>query len=93
MVIAPRPARGGREEEERMVEPAAPASPPPAAARERAAPRPPGRPGTTAAAPAVKIRCRGVNVFYGETHALKNVDLDITANEITARRFALVNAT
>ena len=33
---------------------------------------------------AVKMRARGVNVFYGENHALQNVDLDITRDEVTA---------
>jgi phosphate transport system ATP-binding protein len=32
----------------------------------------------------VKIRARGVNVFYGEKQALKDVDLDVTQNEVTA---------
>jgi phosphate transport system ATP-binding protein len=32
----------------------------------------------------VKMRARGVNVFYGENHALQNVDLDITRDEVTA---------
>ena len=31
-----------------------------------------------------KVLARGVNVFYGEKHALKTVDLDIRANEVTA---------
>ena len=31
-----------------------------------------------------KVRSRDVNVYYGETHALKNIDLDIYANEVTA---------
>jgi phosphate transport system ATP-binding protein len=31
-----------------------------------------------------KVRARGINVHYGETHALKNVDLDVNANEVTA---------
>jgi phosphate transport system ATP-binding protein len=33
---------------------------------------------------AVKMRARGVHVFYGENHALQNVDLDITRDEVTA---------
>jgi len=33
---------------------------------------------------AVKMRARGVNVFYGDNHALQNVDLDITRDEVTA---------
>ncbi|MDA0703712.1 MAG: phosphate ABC transporter ATP-binding protein PstB [Proteobacteria bacterium] len=32
----------------------------------------------------VKIECRDVNVYYGEAHALKGVDLDIYENEVTA---------
>ena len=32
----------------------------------------------------VKVRSRDVNVYYGEAHALKHVDLDIYANEVTA---------
>lgn len=32
----------------------------------------------------VKIRVQGVDVFYGDTHALKSVDLDIGANQVTA---------
>ncbi|HHW76300.1 MAG TPA: phosphate ABC transporter ATP-binding protein [Xanthomonadaceae bacterium] len=31
-----------------------------------------------------KMVCRGVNVYYGEKHALKNVGLDIGANEVIA---------
>jgi len=33
---------------------------------------------------AVKMRARGVDVFYGDNHALQNVDLDITRDEVTA---------
>ena len=33
---------------------------------------------------AVKMRARGVNVYYGDNHALQNVDLDITRDEVTA---------
>jgi phosphate transport system ATP-binding protein len=33
---------------------------------------------------AVKMRARGVNVFYGDNHALQDVDLDITRDEVTA---------
>jgi phosphate transport system ATP-binding protein len=33
---------------------------------------------------AIKIAARGVNVYYGEKHALKDVDLDIRRNEVTA---------
>jgi phosphate transport system ATP-binding protein len=32
----------------------------------------------------VKMRARGVNVYYGDNHALQNVDLDITRDEVTA---------
>ena len=31
-----------------------------------------------------KMVCRGVNVYYGEKHAIKNVGLDIGANEVIA---------
>ncbi|MBS1225912.1 MAG: phosphate transporter ATP-binding protein [Proteobacteria bacterium] len=31
-----------------------------------------------------KMVCRGVNVYYSEKHAIKNVGLDIGANEVTA---------
>ncbi len=31
-----------------------------------------------------KVSARDVNVFYGDKHALKHVDLDIRANEVTA---------
>ncbi len=31
-----------------------------------------------------KITARNVNVFYGETHAIKNVDVDIAENTVTA---------
>ncbi len=31
-----------------------------------------------------KVRSRDVNVYYGEIHALKHVDLDIYANEVTS---------
>ncbi len=41
-------------------------------------------PGVQAAPAALKIVARDVNVFYGEKHALKHVDLDITENEVTA---------
>ncbi|MEQ8398968.1 phosphate ABC transporter ATP-binding protein PstB [Thalassobaculum sp.] len=39
------------------------------------------RPATAAA---VKIKARDVNVYYGDKHALKHVDLDINENEVTA---------
>ncbi len=32
----------------------------------------------------VKITARGVNVFYGETHAIKDVDVDIRNHTVTA---------
>ena len=32
----------------------------------------------------VKVRSRDLNVYYGEAHALKHVDLDIFGNEVTA---------
>ena len=35
-------------------------------------------------APRVKIESRDVNVYYGEAHALKHVDLDINQNEVTS---------
>jgi phosphate transport system ATP-binding protein len=45
-------------------------------AREAAAKRP--------AAEQVKVRARGVSVFYGEKQALFSVDLDVRAREVTA---------
>jgi len=33
---------------------------------------------------AVKMRARGVDVYYGDNHALKNVGLDITRDQVTA---------
>ncbi|MEQ9332456.1 phosphate ABC transporter ATP-binding protein PstB [Thalassobaculum sp.] len=39
-------------------------------------------PGTGAAA--IKILARDVNVFYGDKHALKHVDLDINEHQVTA---------
>src|SRR5258706_819355 len=33
---------------------------------------------------AVKMRARGVNVYYGDNHALQDVDLDITRDEVAA---------
>ena len=32
----------------------------------------------------VKMRAKGVNVFYGDNHAIQNVDLDILRDEVTA---------
>ncbi len=31
----------------------------------------------------IKIRAKNVDVFYGETHAIKGVDVDIPINELT----------
>jgi phosphate transport system ATP-binding protein len=45
-------------------------------------PEPSRVPQTRAAA--VKMRARGVHVYYGDNHALQNVDLDITRDEVTA---------
>jgi phosphate transport system ATP-binding protein len=33
---------------------------------------------------AVKMRARGVHVYYGDNHAVRDVDLDITRDEVTA---------
>ncbi len=33
---------------------------------------------------AVKMRARGVHVFYGDNHAVQDVDLDITRDDVTA---------
>jgi len=33
---------------------------------------------------AVKMRARGVHVWYGDNHAIQDVDLDITLDEVTA---------
>jgi len=35
-------------------------------------------------APTVKMRCRDTNVYYGNAHALKHVDLDIHLHRVTA---------
>ena len=32
----------------------------------------------------VKMETRGVNVYYGDNHAIRNVDLDITDRSVTA---------
>jgi phosphate transport system ATP-binding protein len=40
--------------------------------------------GSGGAAPETKMVARGVNVFYGAKQALKDIDLDITRNEVTA---------
>jgi len=50
-----------------------------AAGRAAAEPRTAARP-----MPPLKVVARGVNVFYGDTQALKDIDLDITQNEVTA---------
>jgi len=39
---------------------------------------------TPAAAPAPKISARGLNFFYGKFHALKDINLDIPQNKVTA---------
>jgi phosphate transport system ATP-binding protein len=50
---------------------------------ESSLPEPGGRGAPTSTA-AVKMRARGVDVFYGDNHALRDVDLDITRDEVTA---------
>jgi len=45
---------------------------------------PAGAQPVAAAPPPAKIEARGVNVFYGDNHALKNVDLDIPEHQVTA---------
>ena len=32
----------------------------------------------------VKISAKDVNLFYGENHALKNINMDIKKNKVTA---------
>ncbi|RBN42057.1 phosphate ABC transporter ATP-binding protein, partial [Priestia megaterium] len=32
----------------------------------------------------IVYKTKGLNLWYGNTHALKNIDLDIHANEVTA---------
>jgi len=44
----------------------------------------PERRSATTPLPAVKMMTRGVNVYYGTVQALKDVDVDITENEVTA---------
>ena len=39
---------------------------------------------TAASAGAVKISAQGVNVYYGEAHALREVDIDIPQHKVTA---------
>jgi phosphate transport system ATP-binding protein len=39
---------------------------------------------SVAAAERVKMSARGVDVFYGDAHAIKNVDVDIESNAVTA---------
>ena len=34
--------------------------------------------------PAIKISVRGLNLYYGSFHALKNISMDICQKEITA---------
>lgn len=41
-------------------------------------------PSSTTKAPAPKMTASKVNVFYADNHALKDVDLDINPNEVTA---------
>ena len=36
------------------------------------------------AAPETKIKVRDLNLYYGDNHALHNVDMDIYQNKITA---------
>ena len=40
--------------------------------------------GKVAPAPPVRMRARGVDVFYGDKQALFGVDIDLAANEVTA---------
>ena len=40
--------------------------------------------GKVALAPPVRMRARGVDVFYGDKQALFGVDIDLAANEVTA---------
>ena len=40
--------------------------------------------GKAAPAPPVRMRARGVDVFYGDKQALFGVDIDLAANEVTA---------
>ena len=40
--------------------------------------------GKAAPAPPVRMRARGVDVFYGDKQALFGVDIDLVANEVTA---------
>ena len=46
--------------------------------------KPAGKEPAVIASPPAKMEARRVNVFYGENHALKNIDLDIAENEVTA---------
>jgi phosphate transport system ATP-binding protein len=57
---------------------------PEAAEREVPAGRPDGSPGTHAASPACALETRGLTVNYGDTPALKSVDLEMPARRITA---------
>jgi phosphate transport system ATP-binding protein len=56
----------------------------PAAAPIHSVDEPRGGDPRPATATAVKIKARDVNVYYGDKHALKHVDLDINENEVTA---------
>jgi phosphate transport system ATP-binding protein len=55
----------------------------PSVVREIASQEPEGRRFPQSSA-TVKMRARGVDVYYGDNHALQNVDLDITRDEVTA---------
>lgn len=39
---------------------------------------------STAVQPKPKMTARGVNVFYGDNHAIKNINLDLYADEVTS---------
>src|SRR3546814_16650620 len=68
-----------REGKQAMSEAEAAASPP---EPERAAPGVPApTPGASAKA---RVVARGVNVYYGDNHALKQVDIDIYKNEVVS---------
>jgi phosphate transport system ATP-binding protein len=46
--------------------------------------RKPGRPAVEDAKTARAVRLRGLNAYYGDSHAVKGVDLDFAANDVTA---------
>jgi phosphate transport system ATP-binding protein len=46
--------------------------------------RKPGRPAGEDAKTARAVRLRGLNAYYGASHAVKGVDLDFAANDVTA---------